>query len=129
MAKAYSDDLRIRVMKAYDCGEKQCELAKRFNVSEKTIYLWRRQREERGHNKAITKYQNGHSHKILDLNKFKEFVTKNSQMTTNEMAKAWGNIGKTAIAKYLQKIGFTRKKRHLVIKTVMTNKGQSLKST
>ena len=119
MAKAYSEDLRLRIMKCFDSGEKQSSLAKRFFVSEKTIYLWRKQREERGHNRPIVKYQKGHSHKILDLNKFEEFAFKNSHMTTTEMARAWGNIGKSSISLYLRKINFSRKKRHLAIKTVM----------
>ena len=51
----------------YDSGAKRCVVAKIFSISEKTIYLWEKQRKERGFIHGITKYQNGHSHKITDL--------------------------------------------------------------
>lgn len=111
MSKPYSDDLRIRVLKAVDNGEKMCLTAKNFSISEKTIYLWRKHREERGHIKPIVKYQKGHSHKIKDLEKFKEFATTNSSLTAKEMAQAWKGVGATTIKTALRKIGFTRKKR------------------
>jgi len=47
--KTYSEDLRKRVMEAVDSGDKQYKIAKRFLISEKTIYLWCKQRSERGH--------------------------------------------------------------------------------
>ena len=111
MAKAYSDDLRNRVMMAYDCGEKQRSLAQRFLISEKTIYLWRKQRIQRGHYKPIIKYQRGHSHKISDLSAFKEFVIKNQSMTTKELAQAWGGISKSMVHRKLVLLKFTRKKK------------------
>ncbi len=97
------DDLRKRVMEAVDRGEKLCLIARCFSVSEKTIYLWRQQRRERGHTKPITKYQKGHSHKIKDLNAFRDFATKNASLTAKEMATAWGNISASPIKKTLQK--------------------------
>ena len=117
MGRAYSEDLRNRVMSAYDSGEKQCSIAERFSISEKTLYLWRHQREERGHIRPITKYQSGHSHKIKDLERFKEFAIKNSYMTNTEMAIAWGNVGRTTINKHLKLIGFTRKKNFWLYKS------------
>jgi transposase len=110
MAKAYSADLRKKVMLAVDSGQKQRSIARNFSISEKTIYLWIRQRDVRGHIRPITKYQKGHSHKIGDIEKFKKFVLINSSMTSAEMANAWGNITKTTIKKHLKIIGFTRKK-------------------
>ena len=103
--------MRIRVFNEIDAGAKLFQIAKRFSISEKTLYLWRKHRSERGHIKPVTKYQRGHSHKITDLEAFKEFATKNSSMTSGEMAQAWGNIGVTTIKNALCKIGFTRKKR------------------
>lgn len=111
MAKAYSDDLRNRVMKAYDSGERQRSLAQRFLISEKTIYLWRKQRIQRGHHRPISKYQRGHSHKITDLSVFKEFVIKNQGMTTTELAKAWRGISKSMVHRKLVLLKFTRKKK------------------
>ena len=98
-------------MQAYDLGERQSVLARRFCISEKTIYLWRKQRISRGHPHPITKYQKGHSHKIADLARFKAFVVEHQGKTIKEMAKIWGGIGKTTMSKNLKAIGFTRKKK------------------
>ena len=111
--KTYSLDLRQKVMKAVDRGDRVGMIAKNFGLDEKTIYLWRKQRKERGHIEPITKYQKGHHPKITDLKKFEEFVRENASCTTKELTLKWGNIGLSAIKKYLKKIGFTRKKRLL----------------
>ena len=110
MAKPYSIDLRERVMAAFDSGEKVGKIAERFCISEKTLYLWRIQRKSRGTIEPITKYQKGHSHKLLDLEKFKNFVIENESKSVGEMANIWGNIGKTTIKKGLKMISFSRKK-------------------
>ncbi len=65
MAKPYSIDLRERALAAFDNGEKSKILCERFIISEKTLYLWRKQREERGHIRPIIKYQKDHSHKLI----------------------------------------------------------------
>lgn len=122
--KTYSDDLRKKIMEAVDRGEKPCLISKRFEVSEKTIYLWRKQRRERGHIRPITKYQKGHSHKIKDLEVFMDFATKNASLTAQEMANVWGNISASTIKNALQKIAFTRKKRLMGTK-IVANKNAS----
>ena len=109
MGKPYSEDLRIRVLANIDSGSKICWIAKQFSISEKTIYLWRKHRKDRGHIKPITHYQKGHSHKITDIEAFRAFAVKNNSMTSGEMAHAWGNVGVTTIKNALRKIGFTRK--------------------
>jgi transposase len=110
--KPYSVDLRKRVLEMCDAGEKRCVIAKIFSLDEKTIYLWKKQRKERGFIHGITKYQNGHSHKINDLHEFKKFVDKNPTLSTAEMAKIL-NICKTTVQNYMHKICYTRKKRPL----------------
>ena len=126
MGKAYSEDLRDKVLEACESGDSQRSISKRFIISEKTVYLWLRQRESRGHNRPITKYQKGHSHKIPDLAKFKEFVMKDPSRTAEELAKDWGNVSATCIKKHLKKLNFTRKKRLLAIKIGTKQSGQIL---
>ena len=111
MAKAYSEDLRSRVLLAYESGESQKSISKRFLISEKTIYLWRHQRLIRGHSQPITKYQKGYGHKIKDLDKFRDFVLKNQSLTIKEMAKAWGGVSKSMLHRKLQALNFSRKKK------------------
>src|SRR5947209_13387281 len=47
--KAYSQDLRQRVMRAVDAGESQAEIAKTFAISVATIKRYLKQRRETGH--------------------------------------------------------------------------------
>ncbi len=46
--KAYSKDLRIRVIDAVDCGVARPEVAEQFQVSLRTIKRWLHRRRERG---------------------------------------------------------------------------------
>ena len=47
--KAYSQDLRQRVLRAIDAGQKQAEVAKTFAVSVATIKRYLKHRRETGH--------------------------------------------------------------------------------
>jgi transposase len=47
--KAYSQDMRQRVLRAIDTGQKQAEVAKAFAVSTSTIKRYLNQRRESGH--------------------------------------------------------------------------------
>ena len=47
--KAYSQDLRQRVVRAVDAGQSQAEIAKTFAVSVATIKRYLKQRRETGH--------------------------------------------------------------------------------
>jgi transposase len=47
--KAYSDDLRQRIMRAVDQGHRQAEIAAAFQVSVATIKPYLKQRRETGH--------------------------------------------------------------------------------
>jgi transposase len=48
MAKAYSTDLRVRVLADYDQGVGPAELARRYRVSERWIYILVSRREKIG---------------------------------------------------------------------------------
>jgi len=118
----YSIDLRKRVLNAVDKGFPRAVVSSQFCVSLKTIYLWLRQRKERGHINPITGHQKGHSHKITDLFKFKEFVDSNCGLTQKVLAERWGSISPISIGRALKKIGYTRKKRVMGTKNVMKRK-------
>jgi transposase len=47
--KAYSQDLRLRVLRAIDAGASQSQIAEQFAVSVSTIKRYLRQRRESGH--------------------------------------------------------------------------------
>ncbi|MFT4314119.1 MAG: IS630 transposase-related protein [Wolbachia pipientis] len=74
MQKPYSEDLREKVLKVFDAGEmtiikKVCET---FNIDEKTLYWWRKRKEETGSVKPASGYQKGHGHKTKDLDSFNQ---------------------------------------------------------
>jgi transposase len=118
----YSVDLRERVLNAVDKGTLRAVVSSQFAIDVKTIYLWLRQRKERGHIRPITGYQKGHSHKITNLSRFREFVDFNRGMTQRTLADKWGSISCSSICRSLKKIGYTRKKRLMDIKSVTKKK-------
>ena len=108
---AYSMDLRKRIIDEVNSKTMLLkDIAKLYKVDAKTIYRWRQRLEKNGSYKAITGYQKGHSHKITDLEKFKNFVSNNPDLTLKEMAKSWGNVSARTIERSLKKINFTSKK-------------------
>ena len=58
-------------------------------------------------------WQNGYGHKITDLVAFKAFVDDNCGLTAIEMAKKWGDISPSIFRKWLHRIGYSCKKKHL----------------
>lgn len=56
MPRAYSADLRARVVEAYAAAEvERAEIARRFRISESTVYGWWRQWREEGRQQAWSK--------------------------------------------------------------------------
>jgi transposase len=121
--KTYSMDLRERVIEAVNKGIWQLkEIAKLFNINVKTIYKWRKNLEKTGTVAPKTGFQKGHSHKITDLDAFKNFIKENPDLTLKEMAQKFGNVSPASIRRALKKINFTRKKNNSAIKNVMKKK-------
>jgi transposase len=109
--RAYSIDLRERVIEAVNKGIWQLkEIAKLFNINVKTIYKWRKKLETTGTLAPKTGFEQGHSHKITNLNEFKNFIKENPDLTLKEMAQKWGDVSSASIGRALKKINFTRKK-------------------
>ena len=121
--RAYSIDLRERVIEAVNKGILQLkEIAELFNINVKTIYKWRKKLKTTGTLAPKTGFERGHSHKITNLDEFKNFIKKNPDLTLKEMAQKWGNVSSASIGRALKKINFTRKKNNLAIKNVMKKK-------
>lgn len=125
--KAYSLDLRKRVIAMVSAGTMLKDIAILFNVNLKTIYKWRKQFEEIGNFAPKTGYQRGHSHKIVDFDAFKNFVKENSDLTLKEMAEKFGNVSPQTIMRGMRRINFTFKKNNLDIKNAMKKKEQNSK--
>jgi len=62
----------------------------------------------------------GNGHKIIDWDKFREFVKTHGDKTQAQMAALWeGDISARTISRALNKIGWTRKKRLTATKNAM----------
>ena len=121
MAKPYSDDLRAKVINAIELdGLKKSEASELFNISRNTIDLWLKRKTQTGDFKPLPNRPPGHSHKITDWDKFREFVKVHGDKTQEQMAQLWdGEISDRTISRALRKIGFTRKKRPMATKNAM----------
>ena len=113
MAKPYSNDLRARVLHAISEDQKTSTISKMFKVCLKTIYNWKRLKNNTGSFEAKAGYQKGHSHKVKDLETFKTHIEKNPNQNLGEIAESLGNMSATTVHRALKKINFTRKKNQL----------------
>jgi transposase len=121
MAKAYSYDLRQKVIQAIELdGLKKSEASELFNISRNTINLWFQLKEETGDLKEKPRQGGFKTGKITDWENFREFVSQNGDKTQAEMAQLWeGEISARTISRALQKIGFTRKKKLMATRKEM----------
>lgn len=128
MAKPYSYDLRKKVIDAIELdGLKKSGSCELFNISRNTIDLWLKRLKETGEFSAKPNKPPGNNHKILDLSKFQEFAHINGDKTQKEMAQLWPEeISDRTISRALKKIGFTRKKKPMVIEKEMRLNGKNL---
>jgi len=113
MAKAYSYDLRQKVMQAIELdGLKKSEASEIFNISRNTINLWFQRKAETGDVEVKPRPTRSRKQKIADWEKFRAFAKEHEDKTQAEMAQLWeGDISSRTISRALQKLGLTRKKR------------------
>lgn len=110
MARAYSMELRIRVMQTLEKGMRISNISKSFNVSRETIYKWKSLKAKQGSLEAPSGYQKGHSHKIKELEVFRKFFETNIDKTSSELARIWGNLSASTILRQIRKLGYSYKK-------------------
>jgi transposase len=127
MAAPYSTDLRERVLAAWDEQKlKKSEIAEQFKIDLKTVYNWVKLREKTGVIEAKSGYQKGHSHKITDDEKFKNFIKENPNSSLKELSTKWGGISSTTIGNKLRSIGYTVKKNNGTMQNAMRKKEQNI---
>lgn len=112
MPAAYSFDLRERVIRNIEDGVDRATIAKLFSIGTATIQRWWSRYKKTSNFSPKKDYQKGHSHKIVNLDKFQEFTEKNRSLTCEEMALRLENISPRTVNRYLNKIEFTRKKKN-----------------
>lgn len=118
--RAYSQDLREKAIAAIDRGVPKSEVITMFNISRDSLDRWLKRRLEAGSVAATQGYQRGHSHRIIDWDRFRAFVRLHGDKTQAELAELWYDpVSARTISRALAKIGFTRKKRPTAIVNAM----------
>lgn len=112
MAVPLSVDLRFRILNA--CQEHtKTDVAKIFQVDRKTVHRYLAQEKREGHFHPKQGYQNGHSHKLRDLEPLRSIVENSPTATLEEMGKKLG-VSSSTIRRGLLKLGITKKKNSRV---------------
>jgi len=123
--KAYSLDLRKRVVQAVKSGLSKKRIVKQFQVSLSTINLWCRL-DKVNELAPKTNWRKGHSQIIKDYVKLAKFVEENNHLTHKEMAAKWGNISATRIGVHIRRLGYTKKKDLFYTKSVTKKSVQNI---
>ena len=112
MPAPYSYDLRSKAVAAVKRGEKKIEVSRFFKISRNTLDLWLKKERETGDYQASRPVGVGTRPKIQELEKFREFVKKNSDKTQKQMAQLWGDEATQQNISYACcQLGITRKKK------------------
>lgn len=118
--RAYSQDLREKTLAAIDRGVPKSEVITMFNISRDSLDRWLKRRSDGGSVQATQGYQRGHSHRIVDWDRFRTFVKANGDKTQAELAALWHDpVSARTLSRALAKMGFTRKKRPTAIVNAM----------
>ena len=110
MGVAYSQDLRDRVLAAYDRGMKTKEIAEIFQVSPAWARRIKQRRRETG--ACIPRPVGGRRHWKIDRVKLAELLVEHPDATLKELRSMLGiECAESAICVAVRKLGFTFKKR------------------
>ncbi len=129
MGKAYSQDLRFRVLAAVDSGMSKMAVHTTFRISRSTIDDWLALRTAQGHVRPKAPVRRGPQPAIADLEAFKAFAQRHSGCTLEQMAQAWQHetgrtLSRNTFSLALRKIGWTRKKRASPTLSAMRSNGK-----
>ena len=106
MTKAYSLDLREKVISFVRQGHSKREASKIFNIGEDTIYRWFR-RLKTG---TLLPKKRTHFTTKVPMQTLKNYVEEHPDHTLKEIGEALG-ICQSVVWKHLRKLNITRKKR------------------
>lgn len=118
MTHGYSEDLRLKVVEAYQAGEGSYEtLAQRFKIGVMSVYRYMKRLKEFGHVRASTT-KRGRKPALDEsgLKKIRQIVEAKPDITLAEIGKLYNRkrkkpIGRAIIHRALIKLGFKRKKK------------------
>ena len=128
MGKAYSVDLRLRVLSAIDGGLSKMQAHQSYRISRSTIDDWLALREETGRVQVIPSRAGRkglHQHEA-----FASFILRHPHSTLEQMRVAWHEeiqqrVSLMSFSRALRAAGYTRKKRVISTAKDETHKGNS----
>lgn len=130
MPKAYSLDLRVRVLEAYRGGMSISDVCFQFKISRDCVYDWDKLERKKGSLKPQYENCTGRSSTIKPDKNFEEFAKIHAYNTLQKMAETWGaankkTVSQMSVSRTLKKLGWTRKKRPITTKKQAKNNGNN----
>ena len=111
MPKPYDYDLRKRVIRLINDGNKRRYVSELLNISIPTIDRWILLYKETGDVKVRKEIKTGRKTVITDFNKFSKFIEENKLLSLHEMSEKWDdNMSFMTIYRNLRKLGYSYKK-------------------
>ncbi len=107
MPKAYSTDLRERVLKYLETDPNKTAASRLFQIGVATIHRWVSRKKEKGH---VEPLRRKYAYKKIDDQKLIEYVETHPDHFLSEIAKHF-DLTLQAIFYALQRLNITRKKR------------------
>ncbi len=134
MGKAYSQDVRVRVLAALDGGMSKMAVHRTFRISRSTIDDWVAVRATPGHVRPHAPARRGPPPAIADLKAFTAFMHQHNDGTLAQLAQAWKQatgrqLRRNPLWLALRRMGWTRKKRALPTPRETTPNAQRCGST
>src|SRR4028119_1195998 len=114
MGKAYSLDLRLRVLAAIDAGLSKMQAHRTFHISRSTIDDWLKLRTQTGSVQVPERRSGRHS--LGAQEGFRAFAERHQHSTLEQMRQAWQQetqqrVSTMSFSRALRQRGYTRKKR------------------
>jgi transposase len=123
MGAPYSQDLRKRVLGAWDKGISKTKVHQQFKVSRSTVDDWLKLRAESGKTEATTDYRRGPAPALADSPELRDFIEQHQNSTLGQLAEGWfaargQRLSTVTFSKTLKRLGYTRKKRAISTESV-----------
>ena len=131
MGKAYSVDLRLRVLAAIDGGLSKMQAHQTFHISRSTIDDWLKLRQQTG---SVKVPQRRSDKRGLGAHEsFAAFVERHQHSTLEQMRQAWQqetqqSLSIMSFSRALRQHGYTHKKRATSTANDATKSARSLRS-
>ena len=125
MPRAFSEDLRKRVVAARRSGKSVADVAAMFGVHRNCVYRWDKQERLTGNLAAGYDRVTGRLSKIKVDGKFEAFARAHMHATLKQMADHWEEqVSEMSMSRALKKLGWSRKKRPSITKKRMKKHGR-----